>query len=79
MQVLPFNVYGVPGLLKASASKEAAYDTRTNVFAGTRYLRGLFDKYGNYEDAIWKYNGSKGYMREVLAFRETFRAAQAVA
>jgi hypothetical protein len=76
MQVLPFNLYGIPGLLKASAPKDAAFDTRINVLAGTRVLRQLFDKLGNWEDAIWKYNGSKGYMREVLAYRNEFRAAQ---
>lgn len=79
MQVLPFNIFGVPGLLKANAPKEAAYDTRINVLAGTRYLRGLYDKLGSWEDAILRYNGSKIYLREVLAFRDEYRAAQGVA
>jgi soluble lytic murein transglycosylase-like protein len=79
MQVLPFNIFGVPGLLKWNAPLDAALDTRINVLAGTRVLRQFYDKLGNWEDAIWKYNGSKIYLREVLAFREEYRAAQGVA
>ena len=78
MQVLPFNIFGIPGLLKWNAPLDAALDTRINVLAGTRVLRQFYDKLGNWEDAIWKYNGSKIYLREVLAFREEYRAAQGV-
>jgi lysophospholipase L1-like esterase len=79
MQVLPFNLFGVPGLLKASDPISAAFNVRTNIMAGARVLKILYDKYGNFEDAVWKYNGSRQYQREVFAFLETFRAAQAVA
>lgn len=76
MQVLPFNLFGIPGLLKASAPIDAALDTRINVLAGAKTLRNWYDKYGNWEDAILKYNGSEQYRREVLAFRDEFRTAQ---
>ncbi len=79
MQVLPYNLIGVPGLLKWNAPKEQMLDTRLNVLAGARVLRQWHDKLGNWEDAIWKYNGARSYQREVLAFREEYRAAQAVA
>lgn len=75
-QVLPFNLFGVPGILKAADPISKAFDVRTNIMAGTRVLKILYDKYGTWADAVWKYNGSKMYMREVLAFRETFLAAQ---
>ena len=76
MQVLPFNLWGVKGLLKASAPISAAFDVRTNILGGARVLKILFDKFGTWEDAVWKYNGSHAYQREVFAFLNTYRAAQ---
>lgn len=76
MQVLPFNLFGVKGILKASDPISKAFDVRTNVRAGARVLKILRDKYGNWEDAVWRYNGSKAYMRQVLAFRDELLAAR---
>jgi len=76
MQVLAFNLFGVKGILKAGAPIEDAFKVRTNVRAGARVLHILYEKYGTWEDAVWKYNGSRVYQREVFAFREEFRAAQ---
>jgi soluble lytic murein transglycosylase-like protein len=76
MQVLPFNLFGVPGLLKANAPVTAALDTRLNVLAGARVLKQWFDKTGSWEDAILKYNGAKSYQKEVLGYRDEFVAAQ---
>jgi hypothetical protein len=75
-QTLLFNLYGPPGLFKASEPISAVYEVRRNVMAGARVLKILYDKYGTWEDAVWRYNGSKKYQREVFAFLETFRAAQ---
>jgi len=78
-QVVNFNLFGVRGLLKASDPISKAFDVRTNVMAGARVLKILYDKYGTWEESVWQYNGSKKYQREVFAFLETFRAAQVVA
>ena len=76
MQVVPFNLYGDGRLIKVSEPLTAMFDVKRNVMGGARVLKILFDKYGTWEDAVYRYNGSKKYQREVFAFLAELRAAQ---
>jgi soluble lytic murein transglycosylase-like protein len=75
-QLVPFNLVGKKYGVKAGAPWAALFDVRTQVMCAGDLLKTLFDKYGDWETAVLRYNGARSYQREVLAFAETFRAAQ---
>jgi soluble lytic murein transglycosylase-like protein len=77
MQVMPATAerYGVTGDNKASAEKKL-HDPRTNIRAGTRYLRYLLDLFpGQLELALAAYNAGEGAVQragnKIPNYRET--------
>ncbi len=66
------------------------FDADASIGGGTRYLRGLLDRYGSTEIALWAYNAGPGavarghlpdetveYVPHVLALRKAFSARRA--
>jgi lysophospholipase L1-like esterase len=76
-QLLPFNIVGKRYGVKAGAPLSSLYDVRAQLLCAGELLKALFDKHGDWETAVLKYNGARSYLREVLAFAEEFKAAQA--
>jgi lysophospholipase L1-like esterase len=77
-QLLPFNIVGKRYGVKAGAPLSALFDVRAQIMCAGELLKTLYDKYGDWETAVLRYNGARSYLREVLAFAAAFRAAQAV-
>jgi len=69
-QIMPATA-AEPGYGVAPLSAELLMDPAANVDLGMRYLRAMYDKFGNWPDAFRAYNAGPGNVERSRSFAET--------
>lgn len=71
--VSPAGAYGPAQLMPGTAEALGVniYDTQDNLNGGAKYLRQMYDKFGNWSDALAAYNAGPGRVAKVKAGTST--------
>lgn len=75
MQLLPYHIVGKTGGVPVGAPLAKLFDPVSNIRLAAAYLSVLYRKHGTWDEALRIYNGSRVYVRMVLAYVDEFKGA----